>query len=40
MIDAFLSLIAAWIVNVISSAGYLGVLGLMAVEFGMYPASF
>jgi hypothetical protein len=37
MIDAVLSSVATWIVNVISSSGYLGVLGLMAIESACIP---
>ena len=32
MLDSLLAPVAAWIVGVISAAGYVGVAGLMAVE--------
>jgi membrane protein DedA with SNARE-associated domain len=37
MIEALLSAVATWITNVISASGYLGVLGLMAVESACIP---
>lgn len=37
MIDAILSSVVGWIVNVISVSGYLGVLGLMAIESACIP---
>jgi membrane protein DedA with SNARE-associated domain len=36
-VDTLLSTLAAWIVSAISAAGYLGVLGLMAVESAGVP---
>lgn len=37
MIDEILSSVTTWIANVISSSGYLGVLGLMAIESACIP---
>ena len=37
MLDNLLAPIAAWIVGVISAAGYLGIAGLMALEFACIP---
>ena len=39
MVDQILSTIASWIVEVISAGGYLGVVGLMAIESGMHSAT-
>ena len=37
MIDQLISLIVTWVVAVISAAGYLGVVGLMAIESACIP---
>lgn len=37
MLDALIAPIAAWIIGVISAAGYLGIAGLMALESACIP---
>src|ERR1700681_3297730 len=37
MLDQVISVLAAWIVEVISAAGYLGVVALMAIESACIP---
>ncbi len=36
MVDQLISAVVSWIVEVISAAGYFGVVALMAIEFGMH----